>query len=192
MFYKFAQVLVFLYFLFFFRLRVNGRGNVPKTGGVILCANHGSMMDPVILSKATPRQVHYLSKKELFKNGLIALVLRGLGAFPVDRSNTDMAAYKKTVDLLKQNRVVGVFAQGSRYKEIDARDAKAGVALFALKSGAEVIPVAINTNYKLFSKITLNIGRPVDLREYRDKKIKTEMLAEITEIIFSEVAGLMK
>ena len=192
MFYRFAQVLVFIYFKIFFRLRVIGRGNVPKTGGVILCANHGSMMDPVILSKATPRQVHYISKKELFKNGLIALVLRGLGAFPVDRGGTDMAAYKKTVDLLKQNRVVGVFAQGSRYKEVDARDAKAGVALFALKSGAEVIPVAIKTNYKLFTKMTLNIGKPVDLTEYRDKRIKTETLAEITDIIFNEIAGLMK
>ena len=191
MFYKIAHSLLNAYLHICFRIKIFGREHIPRTGGLVFCSNRASMMDPIILAMVTKRQVYYISKKELFENRFIAFVLRGLGAFPVDRGGADMAAFKMAVDLLKDGRIVGVFAQGARFKSLDAKDAKAGAALFALKSGAEIIPVAINTTYKFFSKITVNIGPAVDIAAYRDKKIKTEILNEITDKIIAEIGGLM-
>ena len=191
MFYKIAWHILKAYFFIFFRLKINGRENVGETGGLIFCSNHSSMMDPTILSQLTKRRLCFLAKKELFGNRFVAAFLRGLGAYPVDRENADMAAFKQTLDYLENGRIVCVFAEGSRFKELDLKNAKSGVALFALKSGAEVLPIAIKTTYKLFSKITVDIGKPVDLTEYRGKKIKTELLNEITEKIMTEVGGMI-
>ena len=191
MLYGIAWVLLKIYFFIFFRFKTYGREHVPKSGGVIFCANHSSMMDPVILAMITRRRIHYVAKVELFESRFVAAAFKSLGAFPVDRNKTDMAAYKHAIDLLKQGRAVGVFAQGARYKEFDAKDAKAGVALFALKSGAAVVPVAIKTPYKLFSRIVVNVGPPVDLGDYINKRVKSEMLNEVTEKIMAEVVRLM-
>ena len=191
MLYTFAWNLLKAYFFVFHRMTITGREHIPAAGGVIICSNHSSMMDPTILAMATRRTIHYMAKKELYKNFFIAAVIRGLKAFPVDRDSTDMVAYKKAVDLLAGGGVIGIFAQGSRFKELDVKDAKAGVALFALKSGAVVVPAAIKTTYKLFSRITYNIGPPVDLSEFRDKKIKTAMLNDATEGIMNAVSALL-
>ena len=191
MFYKIIWIVLKIYFFLFFRFKIVGRENIPQSGGTIFCSNHSSMMDPLILAMITKRRVYYVAKKELFGNFIVAAVIKGLGAFPVDRQNTDMTAYKKAIEYLKQGKIVGVFAQGARFKELDAKNAKAGVALFALKSGAAVVPVAIKTSYKLFSKITVSIGKTVDLSGYGDKKIKSDMLNEITENIMGEISGLM-
>jgi len=150
------------------------------------------MMDPTILAMATRRQIHYVAKKELYKNKIVSLVIDGLGAFPVDRDNADTAAYKRTVDFLNNGEVVGIFAQGSRFKELDVKDAKAGVALFALKTGAAVVPAGIVSTYRLFSKITLTFGPPVDLSAYRGKKVRTAVLNEMTEIIMNEVVKCLE
>jgi len=192
MLYKIAWVLLKIYFFIVYRFTIRGRENVPASGGVIFCANHVSLMDPVILAMITRRQVRYVAKRELFNGSFASFFLKRLGAFPVDRSKTDMTAYKKAIELLKNGEVLGVFAQGARFKELDAKDAKAGVALFALKSDAEVVPVAINTTYKPFSRISVNVGKPADLSGYRDKKLKSDMLNEITENIMNEVERLMR
>jgi len=192
MFYIFVWRLLKVYFFIFHRLVIRGRGNIPQTGGVVICSNHSSMMDPTILAMATRRQIHYVAKKELYKNKIVSLVIDGLGAYPVDRDNADTASYKRTLDYLNNGEIVGIFAQGSRFKELDIKDAKAGVALFALKTGAAVVPAGIVSTYKLFSKITLNYGPPVDLSAYRDKKIKTAVLNEMTEIIMNEVKNCLE
>jgi len=191
MFYKIIWIILKIYFFIFYRFKTVGRENIPETGGLVFCSNHASMMDPLILAMTTKRRVYYVAKKELFAVKFISVVLKSLGAFPVDRQNTDMTAYKKSIDLLKDGRIIGVFAEGSRHKKLDAKNAKSGVALFALKSGAEVLPISISSSYKLFSTIRVNIGPAVDLNEYREKKIKTDMLNEITKKIMDEIGGLM-
>ena len=192
MFYKFVWHLLKIYFFIFHRLIIHGREHIPPSGGAVVCSNHSSMMDPTILAMATRRQIHYVAKKELYKNKIVTAVINGLGAFPVDRDNADTAAYKRTLDFLNNGEVVGIFAQGSRFKELDIKDAKAGVALFALKTGAAVVPAGIVTTYKLFSKITLRYGPPVDLSAYRNKKIKTALLNEATETIMNAVKNCLE
>lgn len=114
MFYQIAKVALKILYKILFRISVEGQENVPKQGGVILCANHSSNFDPVTMAIYNKRSVCYMAKKELFENKFLGLLIRQLYAFPVDRSTADMKAFKNAVKLLKDEKVIGMFAQGTR------------------------------------------------------------------------------
>jgi len=173
-----------------FRFQIEGAKNVPSDGGLILCVNHKNGLDPILLALAAKRQVCFIGKKELFENKFLGALYRKLGSFPVDRDATDMTAYRKSLDVLARGDVLGIFAQGTRYATDNS--AKAGVALFALKSGAPVVPVGISSSYKFFSKVKVRFGEPMPLEEFRGKKIRTEILDEAKEKIMAKVFELVE
>ena len=190
MFYNIAKYALRLMCLVMFRVEVKGLENIPKEGPVIICANHSSNFDPIAAAIYIKRPVNFMAKKELFKNAFMKKLLKGLHAFPVDRDAADMKTFKTTIEILKKGEVLGIFAQGKRVKEGEVNDPKAGVALFALKGNAVVIPAGISGNFKLFSKVRINYGKPVNLDEYRGKRVRTETLEQITGEIMSEVEKL--
>ena len=98
-----------------------------------------------------------------------------------------MKAFKNAVKLLKDEKVIGMFAQGTRVKVGEEKAAKAGVALFAMKGKASVVPVAISGSCKPFSKMKIVYGKPLYLEEYRGKRFNTETLNEITEIVMQQI-----
>ena len=190
MFYNIAKYVLRLMYLFMFRVEVRGVENIPKDGPVIICANHSSNFDPISTAIYSKRPVCFKDKKELFSNAFMKRLMKSLNAFPVDRDSADMKSFKTTLEILKKGKVLGIFAQGRRVKEGEKKDAKAGVALFALKGNAVVIPAGISGNYKLFSKVRINYGKPVNIDEYRGKRVRTETLELITEKIMTEVEKL--
>jgi len=190
MIYTLGKPLFWLYYHIFFRLKVVNRGNVPKTGGVVLCANHISANDPLCLGVATKRRLHFLAKKEVFKYKVFVPVLKSLNAIPIDRNNPERASIKAALKVLTDGKVLGIFAQGGRKEGMDFDDAKSGAAFFALKSGACIVPVKIESTYKFFSRITITFGNPISMDKHKNKKIKSELLAEITQQVMAEVAKL--
>lgn len=187
MLYNIVRVFCTLYYKLFFRFRIVGAENVPKEGAAILCSNHVSNYDPVTIALAIPRLPRYMAKKELFQVPVLGWLITKLHAFPVDRSTADMTAFKKAVQILKGGELVGMFAQGTRVKPGEEKAAKAGVALFAMKGNAPVIPVAISGSMKLFSKVTITFGEPLPLEEFRGKRLNSAALDEITEIIMASI-----
>jgi len=187
---RFGKIIFWIYYHLFYRLRVVGWENVPKAGGVILCSNHISYNDPIVLCLVSKRVVHMVAKKQLFTNRFFGFLLRKLNAIPVNREKADMATYKAVTKVLLDGGVVGIFSQGTRMKDFDSKDAKAGVALFAMKGSADVVPVYIDTTYRFFSRITVRFGKPVDLEAYRGVKLKTEGLAEAADKIMGEIGKL--
>ncbi|MCL2461704.1 MAG: 1-acyl-sn-glycerol-3-phosphate acyltransferase [Defluviitaleaceae bacterium] len=184
---------VWPFFHVLFRFRVKGADNIPKKGGVILCANHVRAVDCIYIPAAIRRRTRFMAKEELFKSRPLALLIRSLGAFPVNRTAAaDLSVYKKVVSILKKGEVILIFAQGHRMKELDAEDAKAGVALFALKTNTPVVPVAIVTKYTIFSKLSVNVGKPVDLSEFAGEKLRSEILDRATKKIMDEVVCLVE
>lgn len=119
---------------------VVGADNVPRTGAVILAANHTGVIDGPVLLGASPRGAHVIIKQEMFK-GLVGKGLHFLGQIPVDRRH-GRAALKTALGLLEEGRVVGIFPEGSRGTGAVAK-AQAGIAFLAVHSGAPVVPVAI-------------------------------------------------
>jgi 1-acyl-sn-glycerol-3-phosphate acyltransferase len=123
-----------------YRTSVTGRHNVPTGGPVIFAGNHISFLDGPVMFGASPRPMHILVKKEMFK-GLLGRVLHASGQLPVDRSG-DRAALLLGKDVLDAGRCIGILPEGTRGSG-QARDINNGVAWLALNSGAPVVPVAI-------------------------------------------------
>ena len=186
-FYTFARGLVKIYYKFAFRMDIQGEENIPAEGGVVLFCNHMSNLDPTTMAGFVRRPVRYIAKKELFEKRWSAKLLSALGAFPVDRQTTDMKALKTAIKLLKNGEALGIFAEGTRVKEGEAKAAKAGVALFALKGEAPIVPICISSKYKFRSVVHIRYGKPIYLDEYKGQKVTTEMMEEITEKVMEKV-----
>ena len=179
----------------FFNVNVIGKENIPKSGGFILCANHKSLFDAIILASLFDRQIYFIGKSELFDNHgkLFSKLLYSLGAFPVKRETSDIKSLKHSIQLLHQGKILGIFPQGRCVKGNDISfTAKAGVALIANKANADILPVSIysNGNIRLFKKITIRIGLPISYKKSNSNK--REELKNNVSIIEEEIRKLLE
>lgn len=125
------------------KLSIEGLEHVPPTGPVLVVANHLHNADPVLLSVAFPRPLHFMAKRELFSVPVIAQIIRAVGAFPIDRGKADRGALRRAEQTLAQGIAVGMFPEGTRSATGTLRRAYPGAALVALRSGAPVLPAVI-------------------------------------------------
>nr|WP_206323124.1 lysophospholipid acyltransferase family protein [Streptomyces sp. HNM0575] len=123
------------------RPRVLGARRVPPSGPAILAVNHSHFVDGPMLIGTSPRPVHFLVKQEAFI-GPLGPFLRGIGQIPVDRSGTDRAAVLAALGVLERGGMLGIFPEGTR-GEGDFASLRSGLAYFAVRSGAPVVPVAV-------------------------------------------------
>ncbi|MGW2477809.1 lysophospholipid acyltransferase family protein [Streptomyces sp. NPDC001665] len=124
-----------------FRPRVLGAWRVPASGPVILAVNHSHNIDGPMLMGTAPRPVHFLIKKEAFV-GPLDPFLRGIGQLEVDRATADRTAITRALGVLEDGGVLGIFPEGTR-GEGDFASLRAGLAYFAVRSGAPIVPVAV-------------------------------------------------
>lgn len=192
MLYSIAKVVLYLYFIIFRRIKVEGRDNIPSKGPILLYANHPSAWDMFFIAAFMKRKVHYMAKIELFKNPILAFLLRTVGAFPVSRGKGDVGSVKTVYKLLDQGKVVGIFPEGTRTPKKDPKKRKAGAAMLALHSKAPVLPVAVEWNKKMFSKVRLVFGEPFIMLPKEDSKhIPKEELMNLTQEIMDKIYGLI-
>ena len=159
MFYKVIVSIFKILVFIVFDLKVHNADRINNSeGGLIVCGNHISMIDPVILAVSSKRQIHFMGKKELFDKKILGYVFKKLGAFPVDREGVSMSAIKSSMAVLKDNNVLGIFPEGTRVKEYDEKNAKPGIALIANKTKANIIPFYIKGHYKFRGKIEIFFG----------------------------------
>ncbi len=124
-----------------FGVEVHGHDQVPETGPVIFACNHIGIADGPLLAAFAPRPVHALTKHEMFA-GKLGGFLHGSGQIPLNRFETDPAAVKSCLRVLRDGGAVGIFPEGRRGTG-DLERFHRGAAYFALVSGAPVVPVAI-------------------------------------------------
>ncbi|PID02079.1 1-acyl-sn-glycerol-3-phosphate acyltransferase [Sporosarcina sp. P2] len=173
-----------------YRIKVIGKENFPKEGGVLLCTNHIDNLDPPIVGITSPRTVHFMAKEELFDMPILKTVLPKVQAYPVKRGMSDREAFRKTIKLLREDKVVGLFPEGTRSKTGEIGKGLAGAGFFALKGGdAKVVPCAIIGPYKAFSQLKVVYGEAMDMTPYRDRKASAE---EVTEAIMAEISKLIE
>ncbi|KOV69024.1 MULTISPECIES: lysophospholipid acyltransferase family protein [Streptomyces] len=123
------------------RPRVLGAWRVPATGPAILAVNHSHNVDGPMVMGVAPRPVHFLVKKEAFV-GPLGRFLTAIGQVEVDRRSTDRTAITRALDVLSAGGVLGIFPEGTR-GEGDFAALRAGLAYFAVRSGAPIVPVAV-------------------------------------------------
>ncbi|WP_206442179.1 lysophospholipid acyltransferase family protein [Streptomyces boncukensis] len=123
------------------RPRVLGAWRMPPSGPAILAVNHTHLIDGPMLMGTAPRPVHFLIKREAFV-GPLDPFLRGIGQLKVDRGRADRAVIGQALGVLERGGVLGIFPEGTR-GEGDFAALRSGLAYFALRSGAPVVPVAV-------------------------------------------------
>ncbi|MFF4044245.1 lysophospholipid acyltransferase family protein [Streptomyces sp. NPDC001816] len=121
--------------------RVLGAWRVPASGPAILAVNHSHNIDGPMVMGVSPRPTHFLIKKEAFV-GPLGTFLTGIGQLKVDRTSADRTAISDALGVLDNGGVLGIFPEGTR-GEGDFASLRAGLAYFAVRSGAPIVPVAV-------------------------------------------------
>ena len=181
---------------FLFHIKVVGRENEPDTGKFIVCANHTSATDAIVICYAFRKhQVRYMAKKELFSIPVLAPLIRMLGAFPIDRGGKDVGAIRTAVDMVSEGKCIGIFPQGHRYPGVDPRKTptKNGAALIAARTQADIVPAYImrkKDTFKLFRKTYVIIGERIPFEELHYDLEANGEYARITARVFDRVCAI--
>jgi 1-acyl-sn-glycerol-3-phosphate acyltransferase len=183
---------------FLCHLSVRGAENEPtrEQGTYLVIANHRTWADPIYLCCALKhQQPHFMAKKELFRIPLLNLLIRALGAYPVNRGGADVGAIKRTIEMLKQGVCVGMFPQGHRYNGVDPRTTpvKTGAAMIAQKAGVPVLPVFVkvkNNKHFFLCKKEVIIGKPITLAELGYDPEAPGEYQRIADLLFERVCEL--
>lgn len=191
MLYNIVRFIIKPFFFIFYGLRVEGIENLPKDTGYVLCANHLSALDPLILSCAIPEKINFMAKQELFRNKFISWLLKNLNAIPVKRGEADIKTIKASLKVLKNKQILGIFPEGTRNIKGEEK-AEPGVSMLSIKSQVPVVPVAICGNYKLFRKTKVYIGKSIDLSEYYSMKLQNEQYRQISLQIMNIINNMVR
>lgn len=175
--------------------KIVGKKNLKKLKkkGAIIASNHTSNMDAVLFALNTWERKHYLAKKELFKNKLFGGIIKLIGAVQIDRSTSDITSIKTCLKLLKNNKKLVIFPEGTRNKNnenMELGEVKHGTAMFAVKAKVPIVPMFISRTPKAFRKTYIFLGEPFTLEEFYGKKLDSSLLDECGQIIASKMNEL--
>ena len=191
--YVVGRIIIIPIFKLLFFYKVNGKQNVPEDGPFIVCSNHLSNFDPVILALTQKRQIFYMAKAELFKNKLLAKLIRTLGAFPVTRGAGDGKAINEAESIIKDGKLLGIFIEGTRSKTGEFLRPKSGASIIAHQMNVPVIPVCItpkNKKVKVFQKVTVSWGKPMTPQELGLKTGSGEGYRNASRMIMKKISQL--
>jgi 1-acyl-sn-glycerol-3-phosphate acyltransferase len=194
LFYRFAKVFFSILFKITNRFRISGAEELPPAGPLIVAANHISNWDPLVLGSACPRQIRFVAKIELFKIPLVGPLIKAWGAFPVHRGRSDREAIARSLELLAQGEVLGIFIEGRRNQgnPRQMQAPQAGAAMLALKSGAPVVPALILNSRRIpwfWNRLEVRFGRPLQFTAQPGLE-KKELYQQISQKIVTTIKEL--
>lgn len=197
--------------IYFRKIHIEGKSKVPKEGPFLIVANHpSSFLDPINIAINVKPKISFLAKGVMFKNKIVASVLRGLNMIPIYRAQDDPKMVNKNVEVFKgcykklnNNGVIMIFPEGTSEMERRLRKIKTGAARIALGAEKEndynlnlkIVPVGLNyTKLSRFrSEVFVNFGEPINVGDYFDayKKDEIKTTKILTEKIETDIRSLM-
>lgn len=189
MIYWIIKIITFIPFAILFPCRFVNKKKIPK-GKVIFVCNHKSNIDYIYLWNSIWRKQYVLAKKELFKNKFVGWFFKKCGGIPVDRENIDLGVIKNSLTVLKREKILTIFPEGTRNKTNQPLlEFKAGASLFAVKSQAPIVPLYIKKRPHLFGFNKVIVGDPI----YFDSSFKgQEGIDNANNIIREKMLDLNK
>jgi 1-acyl-sn-glycerol-3-phosphate acyltransferase len=189
----------------FTRVSVEGLEHVPASGPLIISANHISNADPPLmaswLTPALGRPIHWMAKAEALEWPLAGWFMRQNGAFGIRRGAADTEAFRLAKRVLDEGRVLGAFPEGTRSPTGALQQAKDGVSLLALRTGAPILPVGVAGTDRFWprgqklwgvgGRITLRVGEPFLLERGRRPDGQRESMEDVTTRLMLRIAALL-
>ena len=184
-----------------FRLQVSGQDHIPRTGGVLIAANHASYLDIPILGCALPRQASFIGRMDLF-SGIVGTILLYLGWIPIRRERVDRKAFDEAVRRLKAGHVVVIYPEGSRSSDGRLQPGKPGIGMIAAAAGCPVVPALLEGTYEALPPgaswirvrpIKVVFGQPIDFSavlEPENEDTKKVVYQQMSEEIMDRIAAL--
>lgn len=192
-------------FALYLRWRVVDAENVPKTGSVILAANHASYLDPFLVGAGLDRDINYLARQSLFRFPIVKQILQSWNSVPVDRDGGGAKGLKIILDRLLGGAGIILFPEGTRSRDGNLQPAHAGIGLLVAKSQAPVVPVRVFGSYEAWGrnhklprpkKVTVRYGQVMRFEKLR-AEVKTcskdrlkQIYQEIADEIMAAIAAL--
>jgi 1-acyl-sn-glycerol-3-phosphate acyltransferase len=189
------------------RLRIEGAiDQIPADGPVILAANHASNLDAVVIGSwlipKLGRRIHWLGKKELFDWPVVGWAAANGGVHPVDRGAADVEAFRLAKRILDEGQVLFVFPEGTRSADGALHEARDGVAVLALRTGAPIVPLGIAGSNGVWPRgqkvphpgghVTVRVGRPFRVAELLPEGTDRRTAKGLaTRLIMGRIAGLL-
>jgi len=194
MIYWFVKFITLALFKLFYCFKIYGKENIPREGPYLICSNHCSFFDPVVICDAVRPRVYWVALKDLYKIFPLSILLRISKCIPVN------GAVKEVVAALNKKKVVGIFIEGRRTYtgQLMSRGRK-GPAIIAMRSGVPVVPAWIEGTYKayprraLFPKvypIHIKFGKPITFAIHTEEVIDENILKSATDSIMQAIAEL--
>ncbi len=140
-------------------LRVEGRENVPRSGGVLVAPNHVSDTDPPVIAVSLPRSCWLMGKQEIFDMKVVGAICRWLHGFPVKRYSADRAALRRAETLLKAGEAVVVFPEGRLSPDGNLQPLLPGFLLIARGANVPILPTVVLGTNRLMPNGTLRLRR---------------------------------
>jgi 1-acyl-sn-glycerol-3-phosphate acyltransferase len=186
------------------RYRVRGLEHVPKSGPLLVIANHLSWYDPFLIGVVLHRRVWFFTKIEIFRWPIVGLLCRITGQIPVDRGAHDRTAIEKGFAYLHEGKAVMIFPEGTVERQERMIPAHTGTAMLAVRSGVAVLPIAhygtrrILRSFRIwFPRVYIEIGKPYipilpsDVSRKAGLHFITEdMMTRIAEMLPEEQRGM--
>ncbi len=185
-----------------FRVKVEGRENLPAHGPVILASNHRSFLDSIFLPLVLRRRVTFVAKAEYFDDPKTAWFFRGVGQIPIRREGGSASerALASATEVLRDGGVFGIYPEGTRTRDGLLHRGHTGVARLSLRTGTAIVPVGlIGTDEvqpvdkrmpRLFRRVTIRFGEPLDPERYGDYEQEHLALRELTDEVMYEIGQL--
>ena len=163
-FYDVGQVICNFFFSLYYRIEVRGIENLPPKGtGFVICCNHQSYLDPVMMGlRIKKRYLVFMAKEALFHKPILAPIIKILGAFPVVKGKQSNEAIQTAICKVAEGKMLALFPEGTRSKTGKLLKPKSGAVVIAAKTGADLVPAAIKYYGKRpRSKIVVEFGKPI-------------------------------
>lgn len=153
-------------------------------GACVLVGNHYRIWDIVHMACTTKEKVHFITKKELYKNKFLAHLCGIVEAIPVSRDGQDAKAVMTALRYLKNGEKISMFPEGTRNRtEEELLPLKGGAAMFAIKARVPVYPVMCPHKTRLFRRTKILVGDPIDLSAFYERRLTAEDYAAAEEVI---------
>jgi 1-acyl-sn-glycerol-3-phosphate acyltransferase len=194
--YLFAQAAIRAWAHVFLGYGASGTENVPADGPFLVAASHKSYLDPPLVGACIRRELRYFSKRELFSNPVFGWLIRAYGAVPVERVGADRRALALALEILARGEGLLVFPEGTRIRRPGVGEAKPGIGMLAVRSGAPVVPVWAGTTWaphrSLLHRVPVHLrfGAPLRFAPPAGPAMARPAYEEATAVIMAAIARL--
>lgn len=173
--------------VFLFRVQCIDRDLIPDAGGLLVCSNHQSFFDPVLVGIWFTRRMNYLARKTLFKFPPFRWLIEFLDAIPIDRDGFGLEGIKETLRRLKRGEIVLIFPEGTRTSDGRCRKLKPGFVALARRGKTPILPIGIDGAYDSWprkarlptpTKVCVCVGELISMEQMKGMS-DDELVAEL-------------